>query len=672
MKTIKILVLAVLALMIASCMADPLQESLVQRIDEEGLVERTYSISFEESSVTKSFLSGNTPVWEVGEKVSVYDPIAATARIFNVDAVNDGCATISGMISDGNFAFSAVYPASCAGTWKSITEPSYSAPAVQTIKEGRDIASDALVSYAYSANPQGNISFKNMVSLIQFKTGRDDIEKVEFKLGSDGAKSYTVKLASGNFTSGKTYYMTVDAGSYSSFKAVCTTEFDVSYTKSTSKTLNAKVNGQTKLGVVSDGTLKHINYTTFKSKDLPETINGLDGYIEEKGLLDDETAQKFYNNSVVQGSIKNLKKKYAPSYDKTAHIVCLTSKSADPDGKPVSSSTFIIYPEGTINGIVLASHASITRNSNCPTNDLQYESGLCFKGYAVVMSDYYGFGASSDRPQAYLGAEVTARGNIDALLAAKQYFSDNGIAVGSEVINFGYSQGGHSAMANVKYISQHPECGVTFTKTFVGGGPHDTEATWEGFLSGNYTETTAYVLITICSHIECYHLDVNYADVFQDPLRSNYKSWILSKLYSPGSILGGCGTSDISQILTPAMIGKTGDAYGKILEAVRGNSLVTGNWTPQSGSQIYIYHSSEDDMVPYVCKTNMVNYLKAHGCTPVVDLDLVTVKKEKLYTSWLSTERAIYDLLFTFVSIDKVNHMYGIGFFMADILLNRW
>jgi len=672
MKKLKYLLLAVLALLIASCMSDPLKESLVQDVCEEGLVKRTYNISFEESVATRSFLSESTPVWEVGEKVSVYDPIASTARIFTVDAVKNGTATISGAISDGDFAFSAVYPASCAGTWKSITEPSYSAPSAQVIPQDRDIASDALVSYAYTANPDNGITFKNMVSLIQFKTGRDDIEKFELKLGSSEEKCYTVTLASGNFQSGKTYYMTVDAGSYSAIKAVCTTDFDVSYTKNSSKTLNAKVNGQTRLGVVSDGTQKHINYTTFKSKDLPETLNGLDGYVEAKGLLEDETAQKIYNSSIVQGSLSSLKTKYIPSHDKTAHIVCLTSKSIDPDGKPVPCSTFIIYPEGTIKGVVLASHASTTKNSNCPTNDLQFEAGLCFKGYAVVMSDYYGFGASSDRPQAYLDADVTARGNIDALLSAKQYFSDNGIAVGSEIINFGYSQGAHSAMATVKYISEHPECGVSLTKTFVGGGPYDTELTYDSFLQGGYEETTAFVLITICSHIECNHLDVSYADVFQEPLRSNVSNWILSKSYSTGSILSKCGTTDINQILMPSIIGKTGDAYDKIVGAVRENSLVTGNWAPPSGSKIYIYHSSEDDMVPYANKTEMVNYLKAHGCTPVVDLDLVTVKKENVYTTILSKEWGICTLILKLVSIDKVTHMIGSGFFIADILLNRW
>ena len=65
---------------------------------------------------------------------------------------------------------------------------------------------------------------------------------------------------------------------------------------------------------------------------------------------------------------------------------------------------------------------TIASNAECPTMKAQVEGALAWKNYAIVMPDYYGFGVSADRPQAYLDAETTAQGKDSPLsFRARRY-----------------------------------------------------------------------------------------------------------------------------------------------------------------------------------------------------------------------------------------------------------
>ena len=80
MKRYFICILAAVAL--ASCLREPVPESA-----DDGLVEKTWTVSFDAG--TRGTLDETLyPVWEVGEKLSVYDPVVQTGRVFTVNEVN--------------------------------------------------------------------------------------------------------------------------------------------------------------------------------------------------------------------------------------------------------------------------------------------------------------------------------------------------------------------------------------------------------------------------------------------------------------------------------------------------------------------------------------------------------------------------------------------------------
>ena len=314
-----------------------------------------------------------------------------------------------------------------------------------------------------------------------------------------------------------------------------------------------------------------------------------------------------------------------PDRNNPASAINYTYHSIDPDGKPVELSACIYIPDAAFEGsalagICLTNHGTIASNAQCPTNSAQFEGAFAWKNYAIVMPDYYGFGASYLRPQGYLDAENTAHNNIDAYLAAVQLMEDRKATMPDNLFSFGYSQGGFNSMANLKYVSKHPELGISFDKVFCGGSPFDVMETWNAYTNGTFRNSLAFVPMTIVSINETHKLGILYSDLFKGTLLTNYNDWILSKQYTTTEISelispDPDNPAAISDILHADIVNGTGSAFNAIKSVCESYSLISG-WTPPSGTEIFLYHSKQDDTVPYVNLTSMKTFLDevAPGC----------------------------------------------------------
>ena len=312
---------------------------------------------------------------------------------------------------------------------------------------------------------------------------------------------------------------------------------------------------------------------------------------------------------------------FFPNRNTSASAVSFTYRSADPQGYPVELSALLLVPdaalEGTkdLSGICLTNHGTIASNAECPTMRAQIEGALTWRNFALVMPDYYGFGASADRPQAFLDAETTARGNIDAYLAAVQLLKDREVRIPDKLFSFGYSQGGFNSMANLKYVSKHPELSISFDKVMCGGSPFDVELTWDAYTQGTFRNAIAFIPITVVSINESQQLGLAYSDLFKGKLLENWRDWILSKKYSTDWINNKLGTNDLSEVMSDGFMARTGEAYNAIKDVCHRYSLTSG-WVPSPETQIILYHSRQDDTVPYDNLTAMKDYLDqvAPGC----------------------------------------------------------
>lgn len=595
-------ILALAALAFAACTVEMAPDGPESS---SNLVTKTWNVSFGDDS--RAFLGDNLkPVWEEGEELSVFDPLAQVGRIFTVTKVEGSVATITGEISEGNFAFKAAYPAKNVTGWTASGECSYLIPSAQEVSAGRTVDPYALVSTASTDTPQNGIVFHNQVALLKFQVDKDDIKYAYVGLDNGGPKKLYMLASQNSFTPGTDYFLAVDPGQYDGIELVAESPFGVSYSKTSTKALTANASSIVSMGNASEKASRSYD---IKGR---QTIANLDAFIASSGL-----------SGSIPPELTAIIPTYFPNYTEEMTLINFTYGSVDPKGNPATLSGVIYVPtkaitdKRTTKGIVLANHATIASDAECPSRALANEGCFAWRNFAVVLSDYYGFGESAAYPQAYLNPECTARGNLDAYLTALQILEDEGVKLGKKKYNAGYSQGGFNSMANLKYLSEHPEYAITFDRSYAGGGPYDVLATTEGYFNGGFTSAAVFVPMTVISINECEKLGLDYSKIFKGSLLSNWQEWILSKKYDVGTISSKLPSKNLADLLTTSMFNQTGAEYDAIMEVADRYSLVKG-WAPLDKSKIYIYHSTQDDTVPYSNFESFQTYLKSvapSGCT---------------------------------------------------------
>lgn len=598
------LLLLIAAMITASCVAGQIDR------EESGLVERTYTVLLDPD--TKATLGdGLYPSWEKGETVSVYDPVAHVARNFAVTSVNGTKAEIKGAISAGDFPISAVYPASAAGKWNSISDCTLNIPLQQNIPEGRNVDPSVLVSQAYSETTSSAIVFRNAVSLLKFKPGRESVEEMSFILHQeDSSTEYVAKPASA-FDTEMWYYMAVVPGEYDSGVTVKSyTLTGDCFTRSSESPVDAKAGGILSMGVM-DGGEKSVAYKILSEG----SFANMSTYLESVPVFKNLTNETKLLLNIAAAV-------YLPWRNDPVKTIVFTHKSTGPSGDPVTLSAVMYVPETalnrskTLNGVVIANHASITADSERPSLVHDAQSVAAWKGYAIVLSDYCGFGADASHSQAYLNPDVAAKGSFDAYFAAMQILKDLGVIPGSNLYNMGYSQGAFNGMANIRYLSQHPELGLKFKKSFLGGGPYDIRKTWMEYLTGSYPAALPFAPVTLCSYVGCGDLNLTYERLFKGQLLANYQKWILSKNYSISQISTFLKNLSLADMLTDDVLNQGTEVNDMIMATCDRFSLISG-WKPAPGNVIRLYHSTQDDIVPYANLSSIRKFLEenASDCT---------------------------------------------------------
>lgn len=320
------------------------------------------------------------------------------------------------------------------------------------------------------------------------------------------------------------------------------------------------------------------------------------------------------------------------SVDNDTHFdYMFTYPTVDYAGKPcVMSAVLSLSPAQKtskhIGKMAMYSHYTISQSNEAPSAgeifDLQ-TIGMS-KGMAVVAADYEGFGATGDRIQAYCFAEANARASIDALLAAREWLAKQGYTLSDSILNYGYSQGGQTAMAALKLSQTEYSGRVHFMKTIAGAGPYDLRLTFRQFLDWKKISQPAVLPITLVTYNELYQLGINYKDVFLDPLVSNVKSWIVSKKFSMAEFKDLLGTDVIANYIKPAYCDSTSAEMKRVL-SYADKARFTDDWTPDADTEVKLYHSLNDDLVAPANSRMMHQWLVSKGVqNAVIDTTSLT------------------------------------------------
>jgi len=300
-------------------------------------------------------------------------------------------------------------------------------------------------------------------------------------------------------------------------------------------------------------------------------------------------------------------------------------------------------------GIILNHQYTITASNQCATRAeslniesmLLTENGLwgVIKGvnnnYIIVSPNNYGFGGDKIDRQAYLYGDITAKGALDCLRAAKTVLDNEGFTYGSILASVGYSQGGHSSMSTLKFSETNASYNdIKFDGVFCGAGPYDIDVFYKQLVKdGAVTRYPVSLPLTFSNITSMEQLMGNEVftkysnkDLFSEKITDKVPEWLNGSYGSDSintliySIYNTSDSVKVAEMLTHNVMDSTTTISNDYRAIMRKNSLVYSDWTPNASDNIYMYHNTGDDVVPVECTISMDNYLKNSGFNGKLDV----------------------------------------------------
>ena len=210
-------------------------------------------------------------------------------------------------------------------------------------------------------------------------------------------------------------------------------------------------------------------------------------------------------------------------------------------------------------------------------------------GFIYVGPDYLGLGDSTVPRHRYFHADTEASTGVDLLAAAGRVLARLHVARDGKVFTFGFSQGGHSALALHRALQ---DAGVAVAGTASVGGIFDVE---QWFLAGLANETTAtiplYVSYLLLAYNDVYR---STTDVFRRPYARTVDGLFDMQHFFDDVLAGLPATARM--LLTPSFHADVaGDPRHPMRVHLRQNAV--DRWRPLA--PVRIYHSANDEEAPY-------------------------------------------------------------------------
>jgi len=299
--------------------------------------------------------------------------------------------------------------------------------------------------------------------------------------------------------------------------------------------------------------------------------------------------------------------------DVQVRVDAIRYRTVSPAGEQLEASGIVCYPAtGDFKGVVVAPHFSISADKESPSSVMAtIESTLAFLGYVVIAPDYLGFGSTVNLPQPYLHTGSAGQVTSDMVFAVREHLEQVNRAIDDELYVVGYSQGGYSSLAFAKMVQEKYASRILVKKVFAGGGPYDPAGMFNTFIKENRLDNPATVVLTIVGADYSNRLQLDYTRVFQEPLLSNYKEWVVSKKYTLGQINAKIGNREFDSFIHPDIyLAERNNEFNKLYDSLEKNRLTSG-WTPTF--PLVLFHGRKDKTVPLDNSQKAYDNFKAAG-----------------------------------------------------------
>ena len=289
------------------------------------------------------------------------------------------------------------------------------------------------------------------------------------------------------------------------------------------------------------------------------------------------------------------------------HFIVYEYPSKDADGRPVTISGTVLIPsdvaDGTVpcDGIILYNRYTVDDDSEIPSR-----GGLALQVPSLILS-------SPLKPN-----YINARTALDGLVAARQLLKDKNLPLGKYQFNIGNSQGATVAMYVAKLRDmEYKDKGITFDKTFTGGGILDCEVAYSEFVKKDAFPEWRDVAMFLVSVNENYKLGIKYDELFKEPVASLMPEFVRTKdkaVLAPEKV----GRFDsLHQVLQPAYM-DVNSPQAKVLSDKLAQIKIANGWEPDVTQNYYITHCRHDNYVPVQCSRELLKWMKDKGFKPSI------------------------------------------------------
>ncbi len=346
--------------------------------------------------------------------------------------------------------------------------------------------------------------------------------------------------------------------------------------------------------------------------------------------------------------------------------------SKDADGKPVTISGVIMIPSNIVDGsapcdgILLFNRATLGSPDDAPsTGNSELINGLIVNplkpNYILIMSDFIGYGSSIDKPSFYHSGDVNARNSLDGLVAARKLLTDKQIPMGKYLFNLGFSQGGSETLYVAKLRDmEYKDKGITITKSFAGGGPTDYVIAYKEYVKRDWCEDCKDVVMMLISAVENLHLNIDYKNLFKEPLATGAKEYIKTKTKGTLSDYGVNMEDSLSHLIQPAYMDLESDQAKAFMAALEKINLMNG-WDIDTTQHYFIEHSRHDNYVPIQCVRAIIPWMREKGFTPSLVPGKTNLQTNTLVFKANHTVSAIIWLIQTVAAIEVWPVLYYEG-----------
>lgn len=294
-------------------------------------------------------------------------------------------------------------------------------------------------------------------------------------------------------------------------------------------------------------------------------------------------------------------------------------KTVDHEGKPVSASGLIYFPESFRKKGTLEMIPVNKSRVNCGTANRSIPEAIAgCTGYIMIVPDLLGCGESSDYAICYMQHDLIVRVAADMRKAAYEFlYNQRRFRLGRYDYLFGYSLGGSGVLALARYYAEHPEEGVKVKELWLGAGAYFPRQMVDMFVK---TRQSSYAILpNILYSLEWYeNLGLDFNEVFTGDLRDNYEELVTGDVSTDylSSRLG----SSLDAYISPDFMSEDCEGWRKVQESLSAKDIPI-DFKPDF--PVYLYHSVDDTVIPHDLSDSLnarllragakVNYVQTEG-----------------------------------------------------------